>query len=137
LDGPLLLQVSGFRSALRGTAVQQQRAVGRSPAARLAVHAAGTQTATKRLKVGQRAPKPPPPPPRKAASPTTGTKKIRPTVSGTGTKKVGGPGAGTKAAGTRKVTAIEVFSSEKQFRAKQQSARPAPKVLRCVGACSS
>lgn len=116
------LQISGFAGSLRGTAVQQRAAGGsRAAAPQLVVRAAGTQTATKRLKV---APKPAPPPPRKTVA---GTKKIKATVSGTGTKKVGG----TKTVGgTKAVKAIEVFSSEKTFRQKQDTTRAAPKVLR-------
>ncbi|EFN55748.1 hypothetical protein CHLNCDRAFT_134090 [Chlorella variabilis] len=114
-------QISGFAGSLRGTAVQQRAAGGsRAAAPQLVVRAAGTQTATKRLKV---APKPAPPPPRKTVA---GTKKIKATVSGTGTKKVGG----TKTVGgTKAVKAIEVFSSEKTFRQKQDTTRAAPKVL--------
>jgi hypothetical protein len=123
---PTLLQITGFSTALRGAALQQRAGSRRAPAAPQPVQAATLQT--RRLKVGERAPKPPPPPPRKVA-PAGGTVRIG------GTKTIGGSkttAGGTKVVGgTRKVTAIEVFSSEKQFRQKQQgNAKPVPRVLR-------
>lgn len=121
------IKISGFTSALRGTAVQQRAgSSSRSAAAAAAPVQAATQLQTRRLKVGDKAAKPPPPPPKKAAaSPKTGTKVIG--GSKTGTKVV----TGTKAVGgTRKITAIEVFSKERLFRQKQQQdSKPAPKIL--------
>ncbi|PSC70276.1 hypothetical protein C2E20_6343 [Micractinium conductrix] len=112
-------KIAGFTGAMRGTALQAPRAAGRAAAPqRLAVQAATITTRT--LKPGVKAPKPAPPPPRSAA---TGTRKV---TAGTGTKSV----AGTKSVGgTRKISAIEVFSKERTFRKKQDTARPAPKIL--------
>ena len=99
--------------------VQQQRGAGARRAAAPAVQAATTQTATKRLRVGDKA-KPAPP---------AGTIKLR---AGTGTTKKGSQTvSGSQRVGTRPVKAIEVFSTDKEFRQKQQgSPRAAPKVLR-------
>jgi hypothetical protein len=128
------MQVAGFSSTMRGTAVQTSRsASARAEAPRFSVVAAATYT--KSLKVGQKAPKPAPPPPRKAVG---GTKSIRPAgkapvgkPDGGGTKQIGG----TKfIGGTRKnATSIEVFSKDKIFRSKQgANARPTPKILGCA-----
>ncbi|KAL4858166.1 hypothetical protein ACK3TF_001659 [Chlorella vulgaris] len=125
------MQVAGFSSTMRGTAVQTSRsASARAEAPRFSVVAAATYT--KSLKVGQKAPKPAPPPPRKAVG---GTKSIRPAgkapvgkPDGGGTKQIGG----TKfIGGTRKnATSIEVFSKDKIFRSKQgANDRPTPKIL--------
>lgn len=50
----------------------------------------------------------------------TGTQTLR-----TGTQKIGTSTVG----GTKKITAIEVFSKEKAFRPKQTGSKPAPKIL--------
>lgn len=50
-------------------------------------------------------------------------------AAGTQTLKSGTQKLGPRTGGTRKVTAIEIFSKEKKFRAKQTVVKPQPKIL--------
>ena len=50
-------------------------------------------------------------------------------AAGTQTLKSGTQKLGPRTGGTRKITAIEIFSKEKKFRAKQTVVKPQPKIL--------
>ena len=63
--------------------------------------------------------------PARTVAMATGTQTIRGTKTVRGTQKIGG----TTVGGTKRITAIEVFTKEKTFRNKQTVAKPTPKIL--------